>query len=325
MAGEPAVAAAAFEAAVASSAIPAADKAPLLAAAAGQYYTANNYAKAGDACARYFQEGGSDPAMRTLQIQALYLGGDMAKAAHELQVEVKAAEAAGKVPAEQQLQMLADVANRQKDSAGFIGAMEKLVTHYPKKDYWASLMYSVSTRSGLSTQLALDVLRLKLATGTMRTVDEYVEAAQLAIQAGFPAEAKKFVDAGYDAKMMGTGAGPDIERHKRLRDTAAKGLAEDTKSLGLDDAKVAAAANGDPLMNTGLNYVLRGQADKGLPMMEQALKKGGFKRGEDAKLHLGFAQLLAGQKAKAIETLRTVKGTDGAAEIARLWVLYAQR
>jgi hypothetical protein len=60
-------------------------------------------------------------------------------------------------------------------------------------------------------------------------------------------------------------------------------------------------------------------------MMEQALKKGGFKRGEDAKLHLGFAQLLAGQKAKAIETLRTVKGTDGAAEIARLWVLYAQR
>jgi hypothetical protein len=42
-------------------------------------------------------------------------------------------------------------------------------------------------------------------------------------------------------------------------------------------------------------------------------------------LHLGFAQLLAGQKAKAIETLRTVKGTDGTAEIARLWMLYAQR
>ncbi len=325
MAGEPAVAAAAFEAAVASSAIPAADKAPLLAAAAGQYYTAKNYAKAGDACARYFQEGGSDPAIRTLQTQALYLGGDLAKAAHELQAEVKAAEAAGKVPAEQQLQMLADIANRQKDSASAINVMEKLVTHYPKKDYWASLVYSVSTRSGLSTQLSLDVLRLKMATGTMRTVDEYVEAAQLAIQAGFPAEAKKFIDAGYDAKLMGNGAGPDIERHKRLRDTAAKGLAEDTKSLGLDDAKVAAAANGDPLMNTGLNYVLRGQADKGLPMMEQALKKGGFKRAEDAKLHLGFAQWLAGQKSKAIETLRTVKGTDGTAEIARLWVLVAQR
>lgn len=322
LAGEPAVAAAAFEAALTSSAIPASDKAPLLAAAAGQYYTAKNYAKATDAAARYFKEGGTDPAMRTLQTQALYLSGDLAKAARELQAEVRAAEEAGKPPSEQHLQMLADISNRQKDTAGFISAMEKLVAHYPKKDYWLSLVYSVSTKPGLSSQLALDVFRLKFATGTMRTTEEYVEAAQLAIQSGFPAEARKFLDAGYDAHLMGAGA--DAERHKRLRDTAAKALAEDTRTLGQDDAK-AAAAGGDILLNTGLNYVLRGQPEKGLPQMEQALKKGGFKRPEDAKLHLGVAQLMAGHKARAVETLKGVKGTDGTAEIARLWVLLAQR
>ncbi len=323
LAGEPAVAAAAFEAALASSAIPSSDKAPLLAGAAGQYYAAKNYAKAAEACSRYFKEGGSDPAMRTLLTQSLYLAGDLAKAARELQADVKAAEEAGKPVQEQQLQMLAEISNRQKDNAGFISAMEKLVANYPKKEYWLSLVYSVSTRPGLSSQLALDVLRVKFATGTMRTTEEYVEAAQLAIQAGFPAEAKRFVDAGYDAQLMGSGA--DAERHKRLRDTSTKALAEDTKTLGQDDAKYATMATGDALLNTGLNYVLRGQAEKGLPLMEQAIRKGGFKRAEDAKLHLGVAQFMAGHKAKAVETLRGVKGTDGPAELARLWILLAQR
>lgn len=323
LAGEPAVAAAAFEAAVASSAIPSSDKAPLLAGAAGQYYAAKNYAKAAEACSRYFKEGGSDPAMRTLLTQSLYLAGDLARAARELQADLKAAEEAGKPLPELQLQMLAEIGNRQKESAVFISAMEKLVANYPKKEYWLSLVYSVSTRPGLSSQLALDVLRVKFATGTMRTTEEYVEAAQLAIQAGFPAEARKFVDAGYDAQLLGAGA--DAERHKRLRDTTAKALAEDTKTLGQDDAKYATMATGDPLLNTGLNYVLRGQAEKGLPLMEQALKKGGFKRAEEARLHFGVAQFMAGHKGKAVETLRGVKGTDGTAEIARLWVLLAQR
>ena len=40
---------------------------------------------------------------------------------------------------------------------------------------------------------------------------------------------------------------------------------------------------------------------------------------DDARLHLGIAYLRAGNKAKANETLRAVKGTDGAADLARLW------
>lgn len=323
LAGESAVAAAAFEAAVASAAIPSSDKLPLLAGAASQYYAAKNYAKAAEICARYFKEGGTDQAVRTLQTQSLFLGGDLARAARELQADIRTAEEAGKPVSEMQLQMLAEISNRQKDNAGFIGAMEKLVAHYPKKDYWLSLVYSVSTRPGLSSQLALDILRVKFATGTIRTTDEYVEAAQLAIQAGFPAEAKKFIDSGYEAHLLGSGT--DAERHKRLRDTAAKALVEDTRTLGQDDSKHAGAATGDPLLNAGWNYVVRGQADKGLPLMEQAFKKGGFKRAEDARLHLGVAQFMAGHKGKAVETLRSVKGTDGVAEIARLWILLAQR
>ncbi len=59
--------------------------------------------------------------------------------------------------------------------------------------------------------------------------------------------------------------------------------------------------------------------------MEQGIKKGGLRRPEDAKLHLGIAYLQAGQKAKALQTFKTVGGTDGAAELARLWTVQARR
>jgi hypothetical protein len=59
--------------------------------------------------------------------------------------------------------------------------------------------------------------------------------------------------------------------------------------------------------------------------MEQGIAKGGLKRLEDAKLHLGIACLLAGQKAKGMQVLKTVQGSDGTADLARLWLLQAQR
>jgi hypothetical protein len=34
---------------------------------------------------------------------------------------------------------------------------------------------------------------------------------------------------------------------------------------------------------------------------------------------------MAGDKAKAMATLKTVSGNDGTADLARLWMLYARR
>lgn len=318
LAGEPATAAAAFEAAAAAAT---SGKAQLLAAAASQHYLAKNYAKVAELVERYKADGGNDPALHTLHVQSLYLGGNYALANKELQNDVRAAELIGQPPPEQTLQILADIASRQKDSVGFINAMEKLVAAYPKKDYWASLVYALSTRPGLSDRLALDVLRTKKATGTMRTADEYVEAAQLAVQAGFPVEANKFIAEGYDAKLLGTGS--EAARHQRLKDSVAKAFTQDQQTLGQDDAK-ASATGGDVLLNTGFNYVLRGQGEKGVLMMESAMTKGTLKRPDEARLHVGMAQVMSGQKARGIDTLKGVTTKDGSADIARLWILLAR-
>ena len=59
--------------------------------------------------------------------------------------------------------------------------------------------------------------------------------------------------------------------------------------------------------------------------MEQGIAKGGLKRPEDGKLHLGIAYLQAGNRAKASQVLRSVGGTDGTAELARLWLTQGGR
>ena len=323
-AGEASTAARAFEAAAGNSAAPESQRRQFLAAAAGQYYVAKDYGRAADVAGRYSREGGGDRAVRSIHAQALYLSNNFAAAAKVLAADIEAEERAGKAPTEEQLQLLANAYQQQRESAGYVRTLEKLVAHYPKKDYWLSLLHGIVTRPGYSERLAVDVARLKLATGTLRTATEYVEAAQLSLQDGFPMEASQIIELGYGAGLLGTGA--EAERHKRLKDMAAKNLAEDKKALAQDEAQSGNAKDGKTLFNEGYNYVLHGNFNKGLAMMEKGLKLDtGFRRPEHAKLQLAHAYHLAGQKQKAIQIYRTVQGNDGAASIARLWIVRLSR
>lgn len=319
-AGQIAAAAQALEKAADSDAGPAADRLPLLAAAAGQYYTAKDYPKAAALALRYQQDGGTEAGIRVLRLQALFLSGDYAASAKLAAAEIQIQEQAQKKPPEEQIQILAQSYLNVKDSAGYGSALEKLLSYYPKKDYWLALLYTVRSKIAENDSLTLDLARFQNVLGTLRIGAEYENAAQLALQQGYPVEAKRFLDQGYSANLLGQGA--DASRHRQLREQTNKNLAEDKKLLGSDDAKLAAAKDGNPLFNSGFNYVLHGQGEKGLSLMEAGFKKGGIRHGSEAKLRLGYAYLLAGQREKAIQAFNGVPGRDGAAILARLWVIH---
>jgi len=147
--------------------------------------------------------------------------------------------------------------------------------------------------------------------------------AQLALQAGSTAEAKQVVEKGFASGALGTG--PEAERHKRLRDLVNKKVEEAKKTQADDEKQALAAKDGNELLTIGMNQVFDGQKAKGVQLMQQGIAKGGLKRAEDAKLHLGIAQLLAGDNAKAQSTFKGVVGADGTSDLARLWSLYARR
>ena len=291
----------------------------LIQSVAVAHYNKKDYANAAKWTQRYFKEGGNDPQMRTVLLQSYYLGNDCASVNKMLGA---GNDDSSRKSSEEELQILANCYLRQNDTGGYVATIEKLVVNYPKKQYWTDLLARVQKKPGFSDRLGVHVYRLRLATGNISTAADYMELAQLALQQGVPAEAKMVMDKGYAAGVLGKGE--EASRHGRLRDLVNKQLEESQKNRDKDERDALASKDGNDLVKVGLNYVYEGKADKGFPLIEQGLKKGGLKRPEDAKLRLGEAQLQAGRRDAGVKTLREVKSNDGAADIARLWVLHAR-
>jgi outer membrane protein assembly factor BamD (BamD/ComL family) len=321
-AGDADTAAAAFEAMASSGRMSADERARMEEAIAGSYYRAKDYAKALAWAQRYAKDGGSRPQVRDLAIQAQYLLGDYAGAAKELGALSAADETAGRAPSEDHLQLLANCNLKLKDFSGYAATLERLVTHYPKKEYWADLISRIQRKPGFSDRLALDVFRLQHATGNLHEAADYVEMAQLALQAGLPAEAKKIVDEGYARNALGKGA--EAERHKRLRDMANRQAAEDQKQLARNETQAELAADGTALAGVGVAYAAQGQTEKGIALMEKGIAKGRLKRLDEVRLHLGEVYLRSGDKAAAHRVLRAVQGSDGTGDLARLWLIHGR-
>jgi len=324
-AGDADTAAKSFEALKASGKLQGAEQLRMLESLAGSFYRAKDYAKTVIWGKRYLAEGGTNGVIRTLVIQSQYLAGDYAGATKELVVEVQSDEKAGRVPAEDRLKLLLNSAQRINDNGSYVMAMERLVTHYPKKEYWADLLGRVQRKPNFSDRLALDVYRLMLASGSMRNANDYMEMAQLAVQAGLPGEGKQVVDKGFAAGVLGTGTPAEADRHRRLKDLVTKRTDEDKASLAARQTQAASAKAGTDLVNLGFAQSFNGEPKKAIALMEQGIAKGGLKRADDAKLHLGIAWLMAGDAARAQAAFKGVTGNDGTADLARLWSLLARQ
>ncbi len=324
-AGDAETAAKSFDALKASGKLQAAEQLRMLESLAGAFYRAKDYAKTVTWGKRYLAEGGTNGVIRTLVIQSQYLSGDYAGATKELVVEVQGDEKAGRVPAEDRLKLLLNAAQRINDNGSYVMAMERLVTYYPKKEYWGDLLGRVQRKPNFSDRLALDVYRLMLASGSMRNANDYMEMAQLAVQAGLPGEGKQVVDKGFAAGVLGIGTPAEADRHRRLKDLVNKRTDEDKATLATRQAEASAAKSGNDLVELGFAQSFNGEPKKAIALMEQGIAKGGLKRVDDAKLHLGIAWLMAGDTARAQAAFKTVTGNDGTADLARLWSLVARQ
>ncbi|WP_176057881.1 tetratricopeptide repeat protein [Paraburkholderia sp. BCC1876] len=311
-AGESGIAAQSYETLLSSGKLSGADEQRTTAALAGIYFQQKNYAQAAKVAQRYLKAGGGDPDMRVLLVQSYYLSNDCASVVSLLKPGIDAQARAGHAPDESQLQLLGTCAQRVKDDATYRGALEKLVAYHPKQSYWDDMFAAIRNKPGYSSALDIDTYRLRRATGSLSTADDYMEMTQLAIVAGTTAEGKQVIDQGFTSGVLGHDAQAD--REKRLQALAAK----------------RAQAPADPAnpvspVNAGFNQVFAGQVKQGLAAMDAAIAKGGLDHPDQAQLHLGVAYYVAGDKARALQTFRTVKGTDGSADLARLWVLVASK
>ncbi|MDF3839737.1 hypothetical protein P3W85_43400 [Cupriavidus basilensis] len=296
-----------------------------LQSAAMARFQARDYDAAVALARRYLLAGGTDPEVRRLPGRAYFLGGDIPNAARELQLEIQAAEKAGRAPSEDSLRLLGTCYLRLKDSNAYSWSLEQLVTYHPRREYWAELLERTQSRPDFGKRLALDVQRLRFLTDTLGSAADYVRTVNLALQAGFPLEARSILDKGFASGVMG--AGKEAEQHRQLQALVRTRADEERARLARPDSatKAASAKDGLDLVHLGFSYVTNGEFPKGIALMEQGLRKGGFGSiPQDTRLRVGIGYLLAGQKGRAISTFKNVGGMHGAADLARLWGIYAQ-
>ena len=199
-------------------------------------------------------------------------------------------------------------------------ALETLVAHTGKTEYWGDLLKMSEHGTGMRDHDTLDVYRLKLLTGTINGKDDYIQLAQLALQLQYPAEAQAVLEKGMAAKLL------TDDRSNQLLALAKTQAAADAASQAKAIAAAQAAPKGDPLVKIGEDQWGQGKAKDAVVNIKAGLAKPVDDK-NNAQIRLGMAYIAAGQKADAQKALDIVKAsspTDQSAMVAHLWSLYAR-
>jgi hypothetical protein len=216
------------------------------------------------------------------------------------------------------LELQARCAYEIGDEATQRQALESLVSHSGKPEYWKLLLRLSERSRGLTDHNTLDVNRIRYMVGVIETKDDYTLLAQLALQLGNAAEAQTYIEKGIAAKIL------NDDRSNRLlalaKTQAAANAANEAKAL----AAANAAPMGDDLVKVGENMIGEGKAKDAIGVIQNGLKKP-MKDAGNGQIRLGQAYLAAGQKGDAQAAFAKVKTPENNATIAHLWGLVARR
>jgi hypothetical protein len=214
--------------------------------------------------------------------------------------------------------------NHAGDQADASKVIDKLVTYYPKPDYWLSALQPLLKVNPSDAHLQLDVYRLMNDVGALEMSSDYAQMAELSFNAGYPGETVAVLQKAFANNVFTDQQ--DIMRYQHLLAGAMQKSAADEASLPAQEAKAETAATGDPLVAVGAAYLSYGQSDKAASVLSQAIAKGGLTYPEEASLLLGMAQLKNHDTAGARDTFDKVGKSDkeGYAQLGKLWGLHSQ-
>jgi hypothetical protein len=294
---------------------------------AGVNYQIKNYDKAIEYGTRALDAGYGDPeykeTMFTVVSQAYYIKEDYKGTINFTEKYVQNEIKNGETPKEQTLQLLLGACAKLDDAACQTTQFERLATYYPKPEYWQNLMYSVFQAPDHNDKSLLQTYRLMSEVDVLKRPDDYTEMAQLAIEQGSPGEAVSILQKGFDKKVFVEAR--DVDRNKRLLQSAKTQADADKASLSRVDADAAASATGVKDIGVGLAWLSYKDYAKAVTAFERGLGKPGIKDEAEARLLLGIAQLGAGKKDEAQKSFKAVKGDAKIERIANLWSLHARQ
>jgi tetratricopeptide (TPR) repeat protein len=316
-------AAKAFEAQIDDGFTPESELPRLVRASAQANYQIKNYDKAIDYGNRAIKGGYADDEMKVLVGQAYYLKGDWKGTLKFEESIVDAQIKAGQTPKDESLQLILSSCVKLNDNDCETRALERLVTYYPKPDYWYQLLYALRSAAGSNEANALQVYRLMFDVDVLKSGDDYKEMAADAQDAGSPGEAQRVLEKGIQKNVFTDARSQAASQ--RLLASAKKAADTDQAGLAHTETEANASPTGAKNVGVGLAYLGYGQYDKAVDQLSKGIQKGSLKNDADAHLLLGIAQLKAGHKDDAVKAFKDVKGDPTLERLAALWVLHAKQ
>jgi hypothetical protein len=255
------------------------------------------------------RKGGLDATSQQLVAQSYYLSRDFKSCTQYIRDHF------GAGASDQILQLQQRCAYESGDTEGQRAALELLVQHTNKPEYWSQLLQAAEGTKGLTDHETLDIYRLKLMTGSLKTADDYMLLAQLALQMGFGSESQAVIKKGMDAKLLSG------DRVNRLM-----GMATGQAGANAAGAAKAQAGNGDAIVKYGEDISSQqGRGPDAVKAVQAGIAKGVTDKA-NAQTRLGQAFMAAGQKADAIKAFQAAgaAGDPRAKVVAHLWEIYAR-
>lgn len=321
----------ALEAALATGQIPQADEVGLVEAIVSIASRASDHPRVLRWTERYAAIGGTQDAVRMVRIQSQLASGDEKGAMAALAARLDAADKVGQTPPESHLRTLLSLQQKFKDN-GLQRTLERLAVAYPRPEYWMDLVVTAARDPAIPDRSLIEMYRLLRAVGGVKQLELGEELAQLAFRVGQPAEALSVLEDAFAAGQMGKGG--QAGAHQTFREQVRKQAAAEAADRAAAEASARSAPNGNGLVDLGWAMVAGlplgaapAQVEPGLALMEQGIAKGGLRRPVEARLHLAMAQLAAGRKDAARQTLKALEAeakTDPLAVPVQLWALFAK-
>jgi tetratricopeptide (TPR) repeat protein len=222
-------------------------------------------------------------------------------------------------PSRDALSLLQNCYYKMGNSAGTQRVLELMAIHYPSPESWSQILRIAQRERGLPDRGLIEVYRLRLAVGDLRTREDYVEMAQVALQFKCAAEAKSVLDKAAAAKVL---AG---ERDQRLLTVTAQTLAKSPAETARLRQEAATSRDGSADVTLAEMLWCQGNFAEAEKAVRRGIAKGSLRDPDGAKFVLGHVLLSQGKRAEASRAFGEVSKTGKLASISRLWSLHARR
>lgn len=230
---------------------------------------------------------------------------------------------AGRTPPEAWYRLLMKARFEKGDTAGYYKAMEDAVARYPSDTYWRALIGRAATQPGYSAdRLGLDEYRVMVAAGVKLTAEEKLTMAETAFEREMSAEAFSVLNPMKQSGELDADKSR-AERNNRLLNKAKSEADADRSALSSIVTEAKNKGDGTALANVAELTMTFDDPKGAVALFQQALAAPGMDAvaANTTRLRMGIAQYRAGDTAGAKKTWSEISGKDGAAELAKVWIL----